>query len=112
MDRTTDGKGKVVELTLAEIKKLDAGTKFDAKFKGERVPTLREVLAGARPCHCLSSVYGPHRATNSANWRQQDRPPFLSKPNPTKGSESCAPVGLQHQERTFHDEHEQPASTG
>ncbi len=44
VDRTTDGKGKVAELTLAEIKKLDAGVKFDAKSKGERVPTLREVL--------------------------------------------------------------------
>jgi glycerophosphoryl diester phosphodiesterase len=44
VDRTTDGKGKVADLTLAEVKKLDAGVKFDAKFKGERVPTLREVL--------------------------------------------------------------------
>lgn len=44
VDRTTDGKGKVSELTLAEIKKLDAGSKFDPKFKGERVPTLREML--------------------------------------------------------------------
>jgi glycerophosphoryl diester phosphodiesterase len=44
VDRTTDGKGKVADLTLAEIKKLDAGAKFDPKFKGERVPTLREVL--------------------------------------------------------------------
>ncbi|MDB5313256.1 MAG: glycerophosphoryl diester phosphodiesterase [Gemmataceae bacterium] len=44
VDRTTDGRGKVAVLTLAEIKKLDAGTKFDPKFRGERVPTLREVL--------------------------------------------------------------------
>ena len=48
VDRTTDGTGKVAELTLAEIKKLDAGAKFDAKFKGERVPTLREVLELAK----------------------------------------------------------------
>jgi glycerophosphoryl diester phosphodiesterase len=44
VDRTTDGKGKVADLTLAEVKRLDAGVKFDAKFGGERVPTLREVL--------------------------------------------------------------------
>src|SRR5207253_10737071 len=43
-DRTTDGKGKVADLTLDEVRKLDAGIKFDARFKGERVPTLREVL--------------------------------------------------------------------
>jgi glycerophosphoryl diester phosphodiesterase len=48
VDRTTDGKGKVANLTLAEVKKLDAGVKFDAKFTGERVPTLREVLELAK----------------------------------------------------------------
>lgn len=48
VDRTTDGKGKVADLTLAEVKKLDAGSKFDAKFRGERVPTLREVLELAK----------------------------------------------------------------
>jgi len=48
VDRTTDGKGKVADLTLAEIKKLDAGVRFDAKFRGERVPTLREVLVAAK----------------------------------------------------------------
>jgi glycerophosphoryl diester phosphodiesterase len=48
VDRTTDGKGKVADLTLAEVKKLDAGVKFDAKYTGERVPTLKEVLALAR----------------------------------------------------------------
>ncbi|MFO0826343.1 MAG: glycerophosphodiester phosphodiesterase family protein [Gemmataceae bacterium] len=48
LDRTTDGKGKVSDFTLAEIKKLDAGSKFDKKFTGERVPTLREVLAAAK----------------------------------------------------------------
>jgi glycerophosphoryl diester phosphodiesterase len=48
VDRTTDGKGKVADLTLAEVKKLDAGIRFDAKFKGERVPTLREILELAK----------------------------------------------------------------
>lgn len=37
VDRTTDGTGRVAELTLAQIRALDAG-------RGERVPTLREVL--------------------------------------------------------------------
>src|SRR5262249_57066016 len=42
--RTTDGKGLVRDLTLAELRRLDAGRRFDRKFAGERVPTLREVL--------------------------------------------------------------------
>src|SRR5947209_6955974 len=48
LGRTTDGTGKVGEKTLAEVKALDAGGKFDKKYAGERVPTLREVLAEAK----------------------------------------------------------------
>ena len=44
VDRTTDGSGRVSALTLAELKRLDAGSKFDPKFGGERVPTLDEVV--------------------------------------------------------------------
>src|SRR5438552_257581 len=44
VDRTTDGKGKVADLTLDEVRKWDAGSKCDARFKGDRVPTLRAVL--------------------------------------------------------------------
>ncbi len=36
------------DMTLEEIKALDAGGKFDARFAGERVPTLEELLAQAR----------------------------------------------------------------
>jgi glycerophosphoryl diester phosphodiesterase len=44
LDRTTNGKGPVVDKTLADLKQLDAGGWFDEKYKGERIPTLREVL--------------------------------------------------------------------
>src|SRR4051794_20980331 len=39
LKRTTDGKGRVADHTLAELKKLDAGRWFDTSFTGERVPT-------------------------------------------------------------------------
>jgi alkaline phosphatase D len=45
VDRTTDGKGLVSKLTLAELKSLDAGSWKGDKFKGERIPTLDEALA-------------------------------------------------------------------
>ena len=45
VDRTTNGKGAVADLTLAEIKALDPGSSFGARYAGERVPTLDEVLA-------------------------------------------------------------------
>ena len=44
LDRTTNGKGKVGDLTIAQLKALDAGRWFDSKFAGERIPTLEEVL--------------------------------------------------------------------
>lgn len=44
LDRTTDGSGLASERTIAELKKLDAGVRFDEAFRGERIPTLREAL--------------------------------------------------------------------
>ncbi|WP_415951060.1 glycerophosphodiester phosphodiesterase [Streptomyces sp. KLOTTS4A1] len=35
---------KVADFTAAEIARLDAGSWFDAKFKGERVPTLEQYM--------------------------------------------------------------------
>jgi glycerophosphoryl diester phosphodiesterase len=43
--RTTNGKGSVSTMTLAELKKLDAGAWFDERFVGEQIPLLDEVLA-------------------------------------------------------------------
>jgi glycerophosphoryl diester phosphodiesterase len=45
VNRTTDGKGKVAAMTLAELKTLDAGAWKSAEFAGERVPTLTDVFA-------------------------------------------------------------------
>lgn len=47
VDRTTDGTGPVVDLTLAQAKKLDAGSRFAVKFAGIRIPTLEEALITA-----------------------------------------------------------------
>jgi glycerophosphoryl diester phosphodiesterase len=44
VDATTDGSGRVIDLTLAQLKQLDAGSTFDPSFAGERIPTLEEVL--------------------------------------------------------------------
>lgn len=44
VDRTTNGHGKVADLTLEEIRHLDAGSWFDSKFANEKVPTINEVL--------------------------------------------------------------------
>ncbi|MDR0871371.1 MAG: hypothetical protein LBN39_11325 [Planctomycetaceae bacterium] len=44
VDRTTNRKGKVVDLTFEEIRSLDAGIKKGKQFAGTKVPTLEETL--------------------------------------------------------------------
>ncbi|REK53315.1 MAG: glycerophosphodiester phosphodiesterase [Thermobacillus sp.] len=44
VDRTTNGKGRAGELTFGEIRRLDAGGWFSPAFRGERIPSLEEVL--------------------------------------------------------------------
>lgn len=45
LDRTTDGRGPAAAQPLASILRLDAGSWFAPRFRGERVPMLSEVLA-------------------------------------------------------------------
>lgn len=44
VDRTTNGKGKVKDLTLKDLKELDAGSFFGKDFSGITIPTLDEVF--------------------------------------------------------------------
>ncbi|MFZ2418083.1 MAG: glycerophosphodiester phosphodiesterase family protein [Smithellaceae bacterium] len=44
ISRCTNGRGSIAGYSYAELKKLDAGSWFDKKFAGARVPALRDVL--------------------------------------------------------------------
>ncbi|MCM3576247.1 DUF1080 domain-containing protein [Mesobacillus subterraneus] len=44
VNRTTNGTGNVHDLTLEEIRQLDAGIKYSQDFAGEKVPTFKEFL--------------------------------------------------------------------
>lgn len=48
VDRTTNGSGPLSALTLAEAQVLDAGGRFDERYRGERIPTFQQILAVAR----------------------------------------------------------------
>ncbi|MBV8088632.1 MAG: glycerophosphodiester phosphodiesterase [Alphaproteobacteria bacterium] len=48
LDRTTDGHGFAADFALEEIRRLDAGARFNPRFAGTRVPTLAEVVGWAR----------------------------------------------------------------
>lgn len=45
VDRTTDGRGAVGELSFAQLRQLDAGGWFADPYRGEPVPSLEELLA-------------------------------------------------------------------
>lgn len=44
VERSTNGQGTVAEMTLEQIRALDAGSWFASPFAGERVPTLDEAI--------------------------------------------------------------------
>lgn len=44
LERTTNGKGRIIDHSFQELRKLDAGIKKDKNFKGEQIPTLEELL--------------------------------------------------------------------
>jgi glycerophosphoryl diester phosphodiesterase len=44
LERTTNGRGRVRERTVRELKRLDAGRWFGWRFRGQRIQTLSEVL--------------------------------------------------------------------
>ena len=47
VDRTTDGQGRILDLSLAEARRLTAGypERFGRQYEGERIPTLSDALA-------------------------------------------------------------------
>lgn len=44
LDRTTTGKGRVIDFTAAQLQQFDAGSWFDSQFATARIPLLEEVL--------------------------------------------------------------------
>jgi len=48
LDRTTNGRGRVSDSTLVEIRRLDAGSWFSEKFSGIAIPTFDQTVAALR----------------------------------------------------------------
>ena len=55
LERTTDGRGAVKAIDWADLKALDAGVWYGARFAGQRIPHLREVLQGVAP-HTILNI--------------------------------------------------------
>src|SRR5579872_1379003 len=90
VDRTSDGHGAAAELSYGAISGFDAGAWFDAKFAGERMPTLTElaetlerlrmrVNLEIKPSPGREAHTGKEVATQTARlWRERTTPPLLS----------------------------------
>jgi glycerophosphoryl diester phosphodiesterase len=44
VNRTTGSQGRVKDLSLAQLRSLDAGSFFSERYRGEKIPTLEEVF--------------------------------------------------------------------
>lgn len=78
-DRTTDAvarlgrqKVRIDELSLAQIRELDAGTWFDERFAAEPVPTLAEALEAIAPAVPMIERKGGDAAALIAELRRLD----------------------------------------
>lgn len=56
VNRTTNGSGEVQDMIVADLKKLDAGSWFHSSFKGEQIPTLKEVLLLLKDAEFLGTL--------------------------------------------------------
>ena len=76
LERTTDGAGEALALNWAALSRLDAGAWHSPRFAGERLPTLRAVLAFCARHDCALNVElkpapGDARRQWQQCWRQR-----------------------------------------
>lgn len=65
LKRCTNGRGRVSDYTLEELRQLDAGSWFAHRFAGTRIPTLREVLSFAAGTIALNIEIKTEAVTDS-----------------------------------------------
>lgn len=70
VNRTTNGKGVVRELTLSELQSLDAGSFFSESFQGERIPTLEETLDWAQHTDLVINIELKYNALDYAFYEE------------------------------------------
>jgi glycerophosphoryl diester phosphodiesterase len=99
LKRTTNGTGKVSHYTLAELQKLDAGSWFDEAHKGERIPTLEEVLQFAKGKIAVNIEIKPEAVTDKAEGGIEEKALNLVK---TYGMESYVIFSSFHYQALKH----------
>lgn len=56
INRTSNGKGFVKDMTLQELRAFDFGASFAPEFAGQTIPTLTEVLNVFKPTHHIINI--------------------------------------------------------
>lgn len=69
LERTTNGHGAINRCSSAELKKLDAGSWFDERFRGEKIPLLDEVFQLIRGKACINVEIKPPAA--GEDWQKR-----------------------------------------
>src|SRR6202041_194213 len=79
LERTTNGRGKVSDFTLAELRRLDNGLWYDRQYMGQRLPTLEDILEFGRTRDVVfylevkyEAAWGMHHALVGALQKEQD----------------------------------------
>lgn len=81
LERCSDGQGLVIQHTLAELKKLDAGSWFDAKYQQQQVLTLTDLLTIANELQLslnleIKPIFGREAETVKAMVAALEQTPF------------------------------------
>ncbi|MEW6521760.1 MAG: glycerophosphodiester phosphodiesterase family protein [Thermodesulfobacteriota bacterium] len=71
LERTSNGHGEICRSSSAELKKLDAGSWFGERFRGEKIPLLDEVFQLIRGRACINVEIKPPAA--GEDWRKRIR---------------------------------------
>ncbi|NCB35336.1 MAG: hypothetical protein EOM58_04765 [Clostridia bacterium] len=95
VDRTSNGTGFIKDLTLKEIKALDAGSWFSPSFKGVTYPLFEEVLdlAADRACWATPTPRGTSCACSRSGRRTRRRDGLLGLA-PVAEADACGDPDL------------------
>ncbi len=81
VDRTTDGSGRIAELRLDELRRLDAGARFSPdggrthpwRGRGVRIPTLEELFAHFPEAHVNIEIKAPEAVATTGTLELVER---------------------------------------
>jgi glycerophosphoryl diester phosphodiesterase len=97
--RCTNGRGRIADHTLVELKVLDAGSWFDKKFQGTKIPTLAEILSLCRDKIAVNIEIKTEAVTEAIAGGIEEKSLKIAEQNKMRGHivfSSFDPRAIQH----------------